>query len=287
MAHPKFMFNPLIWLAAAIAFFGFTQTASARVVVSQGQQIQSKGSPVDTCMSLDGTLFFVLTRQGAVEIYDANGRLKETISLDFSADTVTATKTGDTLFLGDSKTGAIHELNVEFIQNINIKGSPFKGPENAPVTLVIFTDFQCFYCAKAIELLDQVEQAYPDKVKIVFKNFPLSMHKFAMSAAIGGMAAHKQGQFWPMHDLLFENAADLNEDNLLKYAESLGLDMDKFTADILAPETSRQVKSDMVAGQTAGVRGTPTVFINGRQIKRRTINEIKRVIDEELKKNHR
>ncbi len=284
MAHPKFMFNSLIWLVAATAFFGFTQTALARVAVSQGQKIQSKGSPVDTCMSLDGTLFFVLTRQGAVEIYDANARLKETISLDFSADTVTAAKTGDTLFLGDSKTGTIHELNVEFIQNIHIKGSPFKGPENAPVTLVIFTDFQCVYCGKATDLLNQVEQVYPDKVKIVFKNFPLSMHKFAMSAAIGGVAAHKQGQFWPMHDLLFENAADLNEDNLLKYAESLGLDMDKFTADILAPETGRQVKSDMMAGRSAGVRGTPSIFINGRHIKRRTLNEIKRVIDEELKK---
>ena len=249
--------------------------------------IQSGGNPVDTGMSLDGKLFFVLTRQGKLEIYSSDGDLKETLALDFPADQVTVPGTGDALFLTDSKTGDIRLVRVDFVQNIDIKGAPVKGPENAPVTIVVFTDFECFYCAKAVPILEEVSQAYPEQVKIVIKNFPLTMHKSARYAAAAALAAHKQGKFWPMHDLLFDNSSSLDEDKIQECAQTIGLDMDKFYTDVDSPAIQLRVQTDFMDGRNAGVRGTPTMFVNGRRLKQRSFEGFKAMIDGELKKKAR
>lgn len=247
-------------------------------------KIRSGGTPLDTCFSLDGQLFFVLTRQGKLEIYSWDAVLKETLSLDFPADRVAAAKTGDTLFLTDSRTGDIRLVQVDFFQNINIKDSPFKGPEHAPVTIVVFTDFQCFYCSKILPLLEEVAMAYPEQVKIVIKNFPLSMHKSARYAAAGALAAHRQGRFWPMHDLLFDNANSLDPEKIKECARTIGLDMDQFLNDVDSPAIQLRVQTDFMDGRNAGVRGTPTLFINGRRLKQRSFEGFKAMIDQELKK---
>ena len=120
---------------------------------------------------------------------------------------------------------------------------------------------------------------------IVFKHFPLNFHKDAMPAAKASMAAMRQGRFWPYHDLLFENQKALSEKDLLFYAEMLGLDMDKFKADMADPEIEKKIKADMAEGQPAGVRGTPTVFINGRRFKPNggyTTEAFQKVIDKEF-----
>src|SRR3954453_1399972 len=114
---------------------------------------------------------------------------------------------------------------------LSIAGSPFTGPQNAPITLVEFSDFQCPYCWKAAGQLDAVLKAFPTQVKLVFRQFPLETHSQAALAAAAAIAAQKQGKFWPLHDLLFANRQDLSKPNITKLAAKAGLDMKRFEED--------------------------------------------------------
>jgi protein-disulfide isomerase len=168
---------------------------------------------------------------------------------------------------------------------IPVAGSPVQGAENAPITLVEFSDFQCPYCAKAIKNLDAILKAYPGQVKLIFKQFPLDSHGQALGAAAAAIAAHQQGKFWPMHDALFASRTNLARPSLLAIATRLGLDMKKFTADLDSPVTRKTVDKDEQDGEKAGVEGTPTVFINGQRYNGSLEPEaMKGVLDEELKK---
>jgi protein-disulfide isomerase len=144
-------------------------------------------------------------------------------------------------------------------------GSPFAGPKDAPVTLIEFSDFQCPYCYKAADQLREVLKAFPTQVKLVFRQFPLETHSQAALAAAAAIAAHRQGKFWPLHDLMFANRQDLSRDAITKMAVKVGLDMKRFDADWPSKETLNAVMRDMQDGEKAGVEGTPTVFINGKK----------------------
>ena len=144
-------------------------------------------------------------------------------------------------------------------------GAPEKGAKNAKITLVEFSDFQCPYCYKASKELDAVLAAYPTQVKLIFKQFPLDMHSQAAQAARAAIAAHDQGKFWQMHDLMFAGRADLSRNSLMAMAQKAGLDMKKFAADLDSPQTRQIVAKDQADGDNAGVEGTPTVYINGQR----------------------
>lgn len=135
-------------------------------------------------------------------------------------------------------------------------------------------------------LLKQVLEKYPNKVKLIFKNFPLSSHQFAMKAAIASLAAHRQGKFWPYHDKVFENYNKLNDKMLDEIAEQVGLDMGKFKKDIKDPALQRKVQQDQQEGNSIGVRGTPTIFVNGRRLQQRSLEGFSTMIDKELKKSN-
>ena len=258
--------------------------AQAIVETNTVLSLKSSGSPVDTTMSADGHWFFVLTSQGKVEIYETNGTLKDTIKIDAPADRIASSPTGEQLFLSNKATGAITIMAVNFIQNIDTAGAPFKGQEKAPVVVVVFSDFQCPYCARVSPLLDEVLKQYPKDVKVVHKNFPLQSHQFSLPAAIAALAAHRQGKFWEMHDKIFENYNALSDEKFSEFAKALGLDMDKFTKDSKAPQTRKQVQLDLQDGIKAEVRGTPTIFVNGRRLNARSFDDMKALIDAELKK---
>lgn len=147
---------------------------------------------------------------------------------------------------------------------ISTAGSPFQGPQNAPITLVEFSDFQCPYCWKAAAQLDAVLKAFPTQVKLVFRQFPLETHSQAALAAAAAIAAHKQGKFWPLHNLLFANRQDLSKPNIAKLAAKAGLDMKRFEEDWPSKPTLEAVMRDMQDGEKAGVSGTPSVYINGK-----------------------
>jgi protein-disulfide isomerase len=165
-------------------------------------------------------------------------------------------------------------------------GSPFKGPADAPVTLVEFSDFQCPYCSLAVGKLDAVLAAYPGKVKLIFKQFPLDTHSQAAIAAAAAIAAHRQGKFWEMHYALFEHRRELSFDNIHALAQKVGLDMKRFDADLPSEEVKKTVVKDMADGDKAGVEGTPSIYIDGRKYNGSLdLPAIKTIIDEELKKS--
>ena len=164
-------------------------------------------------------------------------------------------------------------------------GAPVRGPAGAALTLVEFSDFQCPYCSIAVGKLDAVLAAYPGKVKLIFKQYPLDTHSQAALAAAAAIAAHQQGKFWPMHDALFTHRRDLSRTAILSLARTNGLDMKRFEADLNSPETKKTVTRDIEDGDRAGVEGTPTVYLNGKKYNGALdLPAIRKVIDEELKK---
>lgn len=128
-------------------------------------------------------------------------------------------------------------------------------------------------------------EQYPNDVKLVFKNFPLTrIHKFAMDAAVASMAANQQGKFWEFHDELFKNYNNLNAEKFDELAQAVGLDMEQFNQDRQNPALAAMVQRDLKDGVEAGVRGTPSIFVNGRSLQQRSLPGFKQVIDEELAK---
>lgn len=133
-------------------------------------------------------------------------------------------------------------------------------------------------------LLEQVLEAYPGKVKIAFKNFPLRNHKNAMKAATAALAANSQGKFWEFHDLLFKNYNKLDDKMINDIAVVLKLDQAALEQKMKSPEVAGQIRQDVMDGQKAGVRGTPTIFVNGKLLRDRSLQGFKAMIDAELKK---
>jgi len=133
--------------------------------------------------------------------------------------------------------------------------------------------------------VDEVLKAYPNDVKHVFKQFPLvQIHPQAMNAAKASVAAHKQGKFKEMHDILFKNSRKLQPDDIKKYAGEIGLNMAKFEKDMESPEIAKQIDDDMALAQTVGVRGTPTIFVGGKRLMNRSMDGFKAMIDPAVKK---
>jgi protein-disulfide isomerase len=135
-----------------------------------------------------------------------------------------------------------------------------------------------------VPVLEQVLEKNPNEVKLVFKNFPLRNHKFAMPAAIAALAAEKQGKFWEFHDLLFKDYNSLNEQKVKEIAQQLNLDMEKFEKDQQDPRLRAMINQDLAEGNRAGVGGTPTVFINGRLLRNRSTDGFQELIEKALKK---
>ncbi len=159
-----------------------------------------------------------------------------------------------------------------------------KGGDKATVEIVEFSDFQCPYCKQVTPALDSVVEKYGDKVKLVFRQFPLtSIHPEAFKASEAALCASDQGKFWEMHDLMFEEQRQLALDNLKEKAERLGLDAGEFNACLDSGQYAAQVQADLKAGALAGVTGTPALFINGRPYSgARTVAGMSEVIEEEL-----
>ncbi len=163
-------------------------------------------------------------------------------------------------------------------------GAPETGPDNAPITLVEFTDFQCPYCAMATPQIQAVLRAYPTQVRLFFKQFPLDIHSQAALAAAAAVAAQKQGKFWQMHDALFASHNDLRRPTILALASAVGLDMKRFEADLDSPEVRKAVSKDLDDGTNIGVMSTPTLFIDGQHYNGNIkLDVLKPILDAELK----
>ena len=143
--------------------------------------------------------------------------------------------------------------------------SPMRGSPMAPVTLYEFSDFQCPHCKIAAPLLKKVVDESDGKVKLVFKQYPLPGHPKARDAARATIAAHKQGKFWEMHDLLFKNQDELQTADFSDYAKKLGLDVKRFATDMASKETDAKIEADIAEGHEGGVDSTPSIYVNDRR----------------------
>jgi protein-disulfide isomerase len=167
-------------------------------------------------------------------------------------------------------------------KQVDAKG-PSKGPADAKVTIVEFSDFQCPFCSRAKDTVDEVMQAYAGKVKLHFRHFPLDFHKQAPKAAQASLCANEQGKFWEYHDHLFKNQSGLEVPQLKDYAKAMGLDQTKFNECLDSDRMKATVDADTMDAQKAGVTGTPAFFINGVFLSgAQPLDEFKKVIDQEL-----
>lgn len=141
-----------------------------------------------------------------------------------------------------------------------------RGPQFAPVTIVEYGDYECADCGRACGVLRPLQDELDGRLQLVFRNFPLAqIHPHALMAALAAEAAGRQGAFWDMHDMLFGHQDALDDEDLVRYATALELDIEQFVADVEAAATAQRVRDDFLSGAHSGVNGTPTCFINGRR----------------------
>jgi protein-disulfide isomerase len=148
-------------------------------------------------------------------------------------------------------------------QAIPIDGSPVRGPEDAPVTIVEFADFECPSCERMFPVLERVLSKHKEKVRFVYKFLPIGIHPHAEPAARAAFAAQKQGKFWEMHKRLFESFGKLEQRDLEQHATELGLNIDQFRADMKSNEAGDRLARDRELAQKLGAKHTPTLFVNG------------------------
>lgn len=167
-----------------------------------------------------------------------------------------------------------------------LEGEPVLGDPEAKVTIIEFSDFQCPFCARyTLETFPQIKQAYVDtgKIKVAFKNFPLSNHAYAEISAEASECANDQGKFWEYKKTLFENQQALSASDLKKYAKDLGIDEEQFNNCLDSKKYSEEVAQDLQDGIASGVTGTPTFFINGEKlVGALPFSEFQKVIEEKL-----
>jgi protein-disulfide isomerase len=147
---------------------------------------------------------------------------------------------------------------------LKVAGAPSRGPKTARLTIVEFSDFQCPFCRSGADALTEIAKAFPNDVRLVFKQFPLESHSQAALAAEASLAAHAQGKFWEMHDRIFVNPRSLTESNFIAWATEFGMDAVRFASDLATHKYQNAVQAEVREGLDAGVQGTPTVFLNGK-----------------------
>ena len=232
------------------------------------------------------------TDESIVEFYNANKSY-----LDGSlGDNVASIRT----YLRDQKRQALLDTFVDGLKRkygavslveparlaIRTDGRPAKGPENAPITLAEFSDFQCPYCRALFPTLQKISADYKDTVRIVYLQFPLAdIHPQALKAAEASLCAWEQGKFWEMHDAMFADQASLGIEDLKRKGVGLSLDMDSFGTCLESGKHFDDVRNDVREGVRVGVAGTPALFVNGRMlVGNQPYSEIRKIIEDELRR---
>ena len=192
---------------------------------------------------------------------------------------------------GERQQAFVDELKAKYKTTINLKppvvevataGRPARGPDKAPITIIAFSDYQCPYCKRAHATVEQVMQTYGDKVKLVYRDYPLPFHENARPAAEAAACANAQGKFWEYHQKLWA-ASDLSTEKLKAMAGEVGMDQKKFDECLAKQEFKAVIDKDIADGASVGVSGTPAFFINGRMLSgAQPFEKFKEVIDEEL-----
>jgi protein-disulfide isomerase len=237
--------------------------------------------PVDIAQSLDNKKVFILGADSKVYIFTPDGKQLGALPVDSGVNAIDIAARGEMLYLVNDKTKTYTAIDVSFNQKIDINGAPMRGAENAPVTLVLFSDFECPWCGKLEPTLAELLTKNPDKLRIVFKHLPLPMHQQAEPAALAAIAAQKQGKFWEMHDALFQTT-NWTPTVIDETAQRVGLNMAQYKADVASQEVQMQLAKDKADAQAADVVATPSMFVNGRPARDRSLPTLQKMVDEAL-----
>jgi protein-disulfide isomerase len=235
--------------------------------------------PLDIAQSLDNKKVFILGADAKVYIFTPDGKQLGALPVDPNVNAIDIAARGEMLYLVNSKTNTYTAIDVSFNQKIDVTGAPVRGKVDAPVTLVVFSDFECPWCGKLEPVLAELQAQNQDKLRIIFKHLPLPMHQQAEPAALAAIAAQQQGKFWEMHDALFQTTA-WTPNTIDETAVRLGLNMEKFRADLGSQETQMQLAKDKTDAQAADVTSTPSLFVNGRPVKDRSLPALQKMVTE-------
>lgn len=235
--------------------------------------------PLDIAQSLDNKKVFVLTADAKVYIFTPDGKQLGVLPVDPNVTAIDIAARGEMLYLVNGKTNTYSALDISFNQKIDITGAPVRGKIDAPVTLVVFSDFECPWCGKLEPVLADLLVQNPNKLRVIFKHLPLPMHPQAEPAALAAIAAQRQDKFWEMHDALFQTV-NWTPGTIDETAQRIGLNMEKFRADMASQDIQVQLAKDKSDAQAADVTATPSMFINGRPVRDRTPAALQKMIDE-------
>ncbi len=179
----------------------------------------------------------------------------------------------------EAKMNVVYEkLNLNPV-DLPLGHSYYQGAKNPILTIVEFSDFECPYCARVSPILDALAKEYPNKIRIVFKHFPLSFHKNAKAGHAAALAAGAQGKFYEYRYKLGQQFKNLNDETFIKVATEIGLDINKFKKDmVLDAEDEKKINADIALGQKVGVRGTPTLYANGLPVEDRSFQGLVKLL---------
>ncbi len=269
-------------LVVLLAAVGLATAAPADVDWQVLGNIDVDAEVRDMAISAEGRWVYVLTVDNEIRIYSSGGKLKGAMPIATGYDRIKAGPREDILLVSNRDERNVQLVSVNPVHEFNLTDAPTKGPANAPVTITVFSDFECAFCARLPKILDQVAAEYPNEVRIAFKHYPLRSHEFALPAAEAAVAAQLQGKFWEFHDRLFLHFNELDEGRVRKIATDLGLDITRFEKDRNADRTTSLIEADRREGYQSGVSGTPALFINGKKQYRRDMNSVVDAVEREL-----
>lgn len=303
------------------------ETIRPKYKVTIGKDVNSAGlKPGDTLVTVDGHGITdgEFEQKHKLEIYETQaqvsdqvfGELYDLIYSSLVIDEARSRKTDAAGLIADEVTGkmldqtdreraqlegnlretlfAKYKVKFEYaypdavVQNISSGKSPSRGPATAPVTIVMFSDFQCPACSATHPILEKAIAEYPGKIHFVVRYYPLTtVHEHALHAAYAAAAANAQGKFFDYIDVLYKNQNALDDDSLRRYASNLGLNAKQFDLDFKSAKTIAEVQTDVADGNAYDLPGTPSIFVNGVSVRDLSIFGIRRDIDRALKNNGR
>jgi protein-disulfide isomerase len=239
---------------------------------------------------LDETIYSALVAEDAKSLgIDTGSLIAREITnkmKDFSEEELFGLKAAlNSRLASKYKVNILYTAPNPIVQKISVDDDPFTGPADAPVTIVMFSDFQCSACSATHPILTNAMAAYPGSIRFVVRDFPLeSIHENAWRAALAANAANIQGKFVEFIDILYKNQDALDTASLKKYAAELGLNVKQFELDFNSAKTAAEVRKDMADGESYKVSSTPTIFVNGVRVRNLSPGGFKAAIDRALSK---